>query len=470
MIDVGSNAIRLVVYGGPPRAPLAIYNEKARIALGEGVARNGRISQESMVEAVNALNRFHTITEAMGVGQLRAVATAATRTASNGADLIGRAAAIGLNLELLSGELEARAAAMGVLCDSPWVDGYVADLGGGSLELARVKGCDATPLCSLPLGTIPLSRRKDLSIKSLAREIEDGLTQARAAQLEPGLPLYLVGGSWRALGQLHILHSAQPLHILSNHSIAAEELTHLRVPADDAKMLTDTGVVAASRIASLPAALMAAEALARLLQAKRLVVSVHGLREGLLFEALPEDVRTQDPLIAAARYEGSRLSRFAYHGDGIANWIAPLFSDTPGNQLRLRHAACLLADCAWNGNPEYRGEIAAEFALEGNWPGVDRTDRAVIAAALYAVYEGKRTPPNWLTELAPIALLERAKLWGMAIRLAQRIDGGTGVGLEGVKAHAHDGSPEIDIAPGFEAFDSPIVRRRLRQLVDAYSV
>ena len=245
---------------------------------------------------------------------------------------------------------------MGVLCDSPWVDGYVADLGGGSLELARVKHCDTTPLCSLPLGTIPLSRRKDLSIKSLAREIEDGLVLAGDPQLEPDLPLYLVGGSWRALGQLHILHFAQPLHVLSNHAMAVEDMANLRSPAADTKSLAETGVVAASRIASLPAALlMAAEALARLLQANRLVVSVHGLREGLLFEALPEDVRMQDPLIAAARYEGTRLSRFAYHGDGIANWIAPLFSDTPDHQMRLRHAACLLADCAWNGNPEYRG-------------------------------------------------------------------------------------------------------------------
>jgi hypothetical protein len=57
----------------------------------------------------------------------------------------------------------------------------------------------------------------------------------------------------------------------------------------------------------------------------------------------------------------------------------------------------------------------------------------------------------------------------MTIRLAQRIDGGTGAGLEGVQLVLRKGRPELDISPSFEAFDSPTVRRRLKQLADAFS-
>lgn len=467
VIDIGSNAIRLVVYGGPVRAPMPIYNEKARVALGETVSKSGSIDAASMAEAVVALRRFATLADAMGVKQLRAVATAATRSARNGADLIAQATEVGLNVELLSGDAEAQAAAMGILCDAPWADGYVADLGGGSMELARVADGQAHAICSLPMGTIPLAARKTLSVKALAREIADAIE----GSLETGLPLYLVGGAWRALGQLHIHLSGHPLHVLSNHAIAAGELAGLRDAAipDAARRHAEAGTIPTARAPFLSVALTAAEALARLLRPSHCVVSAHGLREGLLYDAMPQAVRADDPLIAAARFEGVRLSRFAYHGDRIADWIAPLFADDAPYAARLRHVACLLADCAWNGHPEYRAELAAELALEGNWPGVDATDRAVIAAALFATYGGKRPLPALLTDLAPVELINRARLWGMAIRLAQRIDGGTGAGLEGVQLVLRKGSPELDISPSFEAFDSPTVRRRLKQLADTYS-
>ena len=88
VIDIGSNAIRLVVYGGPPRAPMPIYNEKARISLGDSVSKAGIITDEILDLALAALVRFKSLTEAMKVGQLRIVATEATRRAKNGGDFL----------------------------------------------------------------------------------------------------------------------------------------------------------------------------------------------------------------------------------------------------------------------------------------------------------------------------------------------------------------------------------------------
>ena len=53
------------------------------------------------------------------------------------------------------------------------------------------------------------------------------------------------------------------------------------------------------------------------------MTSIYGLREGLLFDQLSDAERKQDPLIAAARFEGERLARFPFHGDMLADWIAP---------------------------------------------------------------------------------------------------------------------------------------------------
>ena len=161
VIDIGSNAIRLVVYGGPARAPMPIYNEKARIALGESVAKTGEIAPEVMRQAIAALQRFDALTAAMKVGERHVVATEATRRAKNGGEFLRQAAKAGIAIDLISGEEEARASALGVVCDMPWATGYVADQGGGSLELAKVENGEPQQPLSMPFGTIPLSNSAD---------------------------------------------------------------------------------------------------------------------------------------------------------------------------------------------------------------------------------------------------------------------------------------------------------------------
>jgi len=219
VIDIGSNAIRLVVYGGPPRAPMPIYNEKARISLGDSVSKTGGISAEILEQALAALVRFKTLTEAMKVGELRVVATEATRRARNGGEFLLRAAKAGVPIDLISGEEEARASALGVVCDMPWATGYVADQGGGSLELAKIEAGEPRQMVSMPYGTIPLTNDGDCNAKSLARDIEEQLEDSADFRIERGLPLHLVGGAWRTLAQLHMHVTDYPLTILSNYTM-----------------------------------------------------------------------------------------------------------------------------------------------------------------------------------------------------------------------------------------------------------
>lgn len=468
VIDIGSNAIRLVVYGGPPRAPMPIYNEKARIALGESVDKTGGIDAETMAAAIAALIRFDALTKAMQVNEQIVVATEATRRASNGQDFIARAAAAGIPIQLISGETEAQASALGVVCDMPWAKGYVADQGGGSLELAQIVDGQPCQPVSMPFGTIPLAKRTDTSAKTLAQEIETRLAAHGGVEAVKGLPLHLVGGAWRTLGQLDMFVTNYPLKILSNYSLPIDIAQRLAKAVNDPAVLGASGVVSAARTPFLPASLTTIEALVRVLKPSGLVVSVFGLREGLLYDRLSMDARREDPLIAAARHEGARLSRFAYHGDRVAEWIAPLFDDDAPELARLRHAICQLADSAWNSHPEYRAEHAAKLALEGSWPGVTSVDRAVMASGLYAAYGGKRPLPQLLSLLAPAELLNRAHQWGLAVRLAQRLDGGTGRALSQVTLSKKGREPVLEFDDGWTHFNSNTVRRRLKQLKDAF--
>ncbi|MFY8076083.1 MAG: Ppx/GppA family phosphatase [Sphingorhabdus lacus] len=470
VIDIGSNTIRLVVYDGLPRAPMPIYNEKSRVALGACLAGDGVINSATMKKALAALGRFETLARAMKVDTLRVVATAATREAKNGQQLIEGAAALGIRVEVLDGETEATAAGLGVISDNPHANGYVGDLGGGSLELIRVADGKLHERVSLPLGTLRQEALKGKTTKQITQMLRQEIAVLKGEDgfpYEPNLPFYMIGGSWRSFARLHMHDAGYPLTILSNYQIPPDAPTRLMPLINDEAALAQTKVIASARMAALPGATALLAAVVRLLEPRELVTSVYGLREGLLFDQLSDAERREDPLIAATRFEGERLARFPFHGDALADWIAPVFAGQSEGDARLCRAACLLSDSVWNVNPEYRADHALDLALDGNWPGVVASDRAIIAAALWTVHAGKRTLPEMLANLAKPGALAQAVIWGLAIRLAQRLDGGTGRALSDSRIEGDDAILRLRLSGQATRLRSNSVQRRLQALAEA---
>ena len=105
VIDIGSNSVRLVVYEGAVRAALPLFNEKVLCGLGKSIASTGRLGDESVERALEALARFRVIARILKVKNLRVLATAAVREAEDGRSFIQRAEkAAGARIEVLSGE------------------------------------------------------------------------------------------------------------------------------------------------------------------------------------------------------------------------------------------------------------------------------------------------------------------------------------------------------------------------------
>jgi exopolyphosphatase / guanosine-5'-triphosphate,3'-diphosphate pyrophosphatase len=467
VIDIGSNTVRLVVYAGYPRAPMPVYNEKSRVALGACLAGDGVIDDATMKKALAAIGRFETLARSMKVDTLRVVATAATREAKNGNRLVEGAAALGIRVDVLDGDTEARAAGLGVLSDNPHANGYVGDLGGGSLELIRVSGGQLGERRSLPLGTLRHDILKGKSTKQITQMLQEDMAQGTEGfEIEKGLPFYMIGGSWRTFSRLHMHETGYPLSILSNYQMPPDAPMLLAALVNDPAALAETRVVSAARVAALPGATALLAGVVRLFEPSQLVTSIYGLREGLLFDQLSEAERREDPLIAATRFEGERLARFPFHGDTLADWIAPVFAGQSVGDARLCRAACLLADSVWNVNPEYRADHALDHALDGNWPGVTASDRAVIAAALWTVHAGKRNLPEMLTKLGTPGGLAQAVIWGLAIRLAQRLDGGSGAALADSRIDGDGDVLRLNLSRQASRLRSNSVQRRLQALGD----
>lgn len=469
IIDIGSNSVRFVVYDGTARLPAILFNEKVMAGLGRSLGETGAIAPDSMALARGALARFARLAREMRVHELRTVATAAVREASNGGELIAAAEALGLHVELLTGEQEAMAAGMGVLSAIPEADGIVGDLGGGSLELVRVVAGAVTDRTSFPLGVLRIGAIRAKGETALARTVSKLIEEAGWTGRGKDLHFYLVGGSWRSLARLDIYLSGYSLPVAHQYAMPLGRIVELgRTLASLSKaQLKAIPDLSSARLPTLDDATALLIEVLGALGSTETIVSAYGLREGLLFSRLAPEQRREDPLIAAAREEGERLGRFPEHGDLLDAWIAPLFGDEPPEVARLRHAACLLADVGWNANPEFRAERGLEIALHGHWVGIDAAGRATLAQTLYTALGGAMTAPDPLGLLASPEALRRARLWGLTIRLGQRLSGGVAGPIKRSQLKIRQGALVLCLKGGDAALYSEAVEKRHKALASA---
>ena len=467
IIDIGSNSVRFVAYGGSARVPSNLFNEKTTAALGRGLATGGELDEAAMEQTLEALARFRALGKEMGLKKLHTVATAAVRDANNGGAFLKRVAALGLRPRLLSGPEEAELSGLGVISGNPRAHGIVADLGGGSLELVGVARGAAGEGVSLPLGVLRVGAAPDQA--EIARAIRASVAPTRLRDAARGHGLYLVGGSFRALAMLDLKLLGHPLPIVHQHRIAHDRLAGLAAVArsETVDALKARTRLSPMRITALPAAAAILAAMIEVLGPARAVTSAFGLREGLLYRDLDEETRAEDPLLAAALEIGERLGRFGDHGAALDQWIDPLFPHESADQQRLRLAACLLGDIGWNAHPDFRAERAVDMAVHGNWVGIDSHDRAMLGRTLCSAFGGDGGFSKQLAALLRPGEEERAIAWGKAIRLAQRLSGGTEALLRRSSLALSDRRIVLTIQPRYRELASGAVERRLVQLAKA---
>ena len=464
IIDIGSNSVRFVAYGGSERVPSVLFNEKLMAALGRGVARDGKLSDAAMGRTLEALARFRQLAREMKLKRLRTVATAAVRDAANGKAFLKRVAELGLKPRVISGDEEAELAGLGVVSGIPEANGIVADLGGGSLELAGVARGAVGEGVTLPLGIFRLGSEPDGS--AIARTIRTGIKNGRLKDAARGHCLYLVGGSFRALALLDMKIAQHPLPIIHHHRILPERLPELRTALEsmDVEQLKVHAQISSTRIPTLPAVVTLLETMMNVLGPRKTFVSAFGLREGLLYRDLDAATRDEDPLLAAALEVGERLGRFGDHGAAIDVWMNPLFPDETRELRRLRLATCLLGDIAWNAHPDFRAERAVDMALHGNWVGIDSHGRALLGRALCSAFGGDGGFSAEISRLLKEGEVERVVAWGRALRLAQRLSGGTEALLRKTSIDLISGRLVLSIPQKYRMLYSEAVERRLVQL------
>ncbi len=430
VIDVGSNSVRLVVFDGAARSPAYFYNEKIMCALGAGLSETGVLNPVGRERALSAIRRFASLADSMGIAPLTAVATAAVREAKDGQDFRDEVEReTGVKIWIIDGKEEARLSAQGVLLGWPGSYGLVCDIGGSSLELAdlfdgRVGDRVTSPLGPLKLKEIKGGRR---AIKAHVREIVKALRTKMGS--ETGKRLFLVGGSWRAIARVDMDRRDYPLTVLHEYRMTARRIakTAEYIRKSDLQELRTRCHISDSRMSLVPIAVIVLKEIIRQFKPKDITVSSYGIREGMLYEQMPKELRERDPLIEACRFAESKDARLPGFGRVLFDFVQPLFPRMNWQRKRIVKAACLLHDVSWRAHPDYRAEVTFDNATRANLGGLKHAERVFLGLALMNRYSSKASSDRFdpLLDMLTAKEVEEAQILGRAMRLGAMLWVGT---------------------------------------------
>lgn len=410
VVDMGSNAIRLLAAEFiAPSTYTELLSDRIPVRLGHGVFRTGRLDDAAVDGAVQAMERFRDVLDELEIERYRAVTTSAVRESDNGQDLVDRVReATDLRLEIITGAEEARLvywAARGKLPldrDHPWV---MADLGGGSLEVAVVDADGMRSVESLTIGSVRLYEElEDAGSRRFHRLLDRYLSGLRVSVLEGRNDLGGFAATGGNMEDLAALAKAKP-----------DEGGVSVIPLDDLEDVIETlaGLSVEERVANLglredradvilPAA-MVYERLARLLEADAIHVPHVGVKEGVLFDLVEELVtrsgyteRHARDVMAGAVALGRRYAFDEAHAVHVARLALELFDQLEAlhelgdDEREIMAAAAVLHDVGQRIGYERHHKHSYYLISQSELPGF--TLRAVELVANVARYHRKAFP------------------------------------------------------------------------------
>ncbi len=451
VVDVGSNSVRMVVFDGAARSPAYFYNEKIMCALGKGLAETGRLNPLGRTRALAALKRFALLAKGMDIQTMTVVATAATREAADGPDFEAQVLAeTGLKLWVIDGDEEARLSAQGVLLGWPDAKGIVCDMGGSSMELARIGGGKVGKRLTTPLGPFRLQQIEG-GPKKLTSRIARVLKEAQDVLKSEGERIYLVGGSWRVIARLDMERRNYPLTVLHEYRMTERNLLDTLdwIAANDAAVLRARTGTSSERMELVPLASEVLRQLLAVFKPSEIDVSAYGIREGLLYEQMPQMLRERDPLIEAARMAEMTQARIPGFGKKLFEFLTPLFRDASKERTRLIKAACLLHDTTWRAHPDYRAEACFDNATRANLGGLDHTGRVFLGLALLHRYKNSRAGSRMepLFRLLTEDEMQEAEVLGKAMRFAAMFSIGDPAQAGRLYWHPRKSLLELELTP-----------------------
>lgn len=292
-IDIGTNSTRLLVADWDG-ATLARVKADTRITrLGRGVDVTGRLDAEAIEDTLAVAEGYLAEAQALGAAKVMTVATSAARDAANGQELLARAAALGLDVRILTGDEEAELAFAGATRGLETGEHLVIDAGGGSTELVVGSDGHVRAAVSLDLGCVRLAERwfahdppDPEEITGLEMEVEAVVPEADALAPLQGEAI-AVGGTATTLAAIHLGLRTYDADAVDGTPLDIARLTSLRdeLAAVTVAEIAGMPIVQPGRADVLVAGASLLVAVARTLGLGRLVVRDRDILDGVAMRA-----------------------------------------------------------------------------------------------------------------------------------------------------------------------------------------
>jgi exopolyphosphatase/guanosine-5'-triphosphate,3'-diphosphate pyrophosphatase len=222
------------------------------------------------------------------------------------------------------------------------------------------------------------------------------------------------------IARLDMERRKYPLTVLHEYRMMPDALLETLewIQSSDPAVLRAKTGTSSERMVLVPLACEVLRELILMLKPSEIDVSAYGIREGLLYEVMPEQLRQRDPLIEAARMSEQTAARIPGTGRRLYDFLLPLFPNAEPDRLRLMKAACLLHDTTWRAHPDYRAEACFDNATRANLGGLDHPGRVFLGLSLLHRYKNSRAGSRFepLLRLLSDEQIQDAEILGKAMR------------------------------------------------------
>jgi len=378
-IDIGTNSLHMVVVRIEPTllSFSVIARDKETVRLGDRDLSTGNLKPQIIENAIATLRRFRELARTLDAETIIAVATSAVREAPNGRDFLYQVEAeLGLKVDLISGQEEARRIYLGVLSGMEFNNHLhiIIDIGGGSTELVLGDSEEARTLTSTKIGAVRLTTElittdpiSNIEFQYLQAYIR-GMLERSAEEILANLQ---VGESPRLVGTSGTVETLAMLHAKENLGFVPSTLNGYQFPLKDLRewvnRLRRSNNLERATIPGMPdkrsevllaGALILQEAMT-LLGIESVTVCERALREGVIVDwmlthgLIPDQLRYQSTVRQRSVLKiAKKYHTDLEHSDRVARFALSLFDQTQGilhnwgtQERQLLWAAGILHNC-----------------------------------------------------------------------------------------------------------------------------
>jgi exopolyphosphatase / guanosine-5'-triphosphate,3'-diphosphate pyrophosphatase len=444
VIDIGSNSARIAVLRLDVAGQLDIIADaRTSLQLARHIDARGRLEASAVTAAIAAVRDFRAVAAGAGAERIVAVATAAIRTATNRDSVLARLEAdTGLAIKVIDGDDEARYAFLGAVHGLPIDTGYLIDVGGGSFELAYFERRRPLRWWTFELGALVATDQFLASDPPRASEVAALRDHVARTLRDAGVPVLPedggmvgTGGTVRNLAKIHMRSVGHPIARVDGYVLQRRDIRDLtsRLAGRNLSSLRTVPGLSTDRADSITGGALVVVAAMEALGARTLMVSGHGLREGIALAtldlSLPEvwEVRRGSVAALASRFATWNEQRAQRRVELVRAILGVADPTMPAEMREILDHATTLLDVGQSINYYDRWSHAAAVVASADLQGFTHREVALIATTLARLGKGRSNLPRYarLCTRDDIRRIDRlAVVIELADELDRRVNGG----------------------------------------------